>query len=82
MEIKPLKSPLVQPASYPVEIKILFDPRTGNTELQVRNTGMIAVDMIKVAGLLTAHASSVIDSLINRNLKMQPIADVEKPNAT
>lgn len=55
--------------SYDLEIKILFDPRTGNTEMQIRNKGITAVSMLQVAGIIANHQSALINQLITGGLK-------------
>lgn len=56
-------SRIIVPASYNVEIKLLFDSNTGQSELQVRNiskVNIVNLTMIQLAGLLIEHASNIL----------------------
>jgi hypothetical protein len=79
---------IIVPTHYDVEIKILFDPRTGATEMLVRNAGTVPVSMLKVAGLVSEHSAALIKQLVTGEIQktMQQVVatDAEEkgtPNA-
>jgi len=62
---------VVVPSQFTFEVKILLDPRTGQTQMECRNRGLIPVDMLKVVGLLNEHSAHLIKGLIKGEVKVQ-----------
>lgn len=71
-QMKQNQSPIVNPAGYPVDIIVKFDPITGNTELMVQNRGRTPVEMLKVAALLCQHGATLLASIIKGQTKLEP----------
>lgn len=63
---------IIVPPNYAVNVTIKYDPTTGATELQVKNTGLKQVSMLQIAALLAEHNASLMRSIIAGTLKMEP----------
>lgn len=70
---------IIVPAKFDVEIRILFDPYNGQTEMQVVNKGSRTVSMLQIAGLVSEHAAGLIKQMVTGELKknMQEMKAIE-----
>ena len=76
-------SKIINPNGYQIEVKILFDPVTGQSELQCKNHRPDQpVEMIKLAGLLCHHGSTLLNSCLSGTTKVEPLKKDGEENAT
>lgn len=61
--------------AYDLEIKIMFNTRTGATELQLHtgSQGLKQINTIQIAGVLSEHATSLLRAAVSGNLQVVPI---------
>lgn len=65
---------------FTMQIVIQYDPHTGDTQLQVKNTSGVQVSMMHVACLLAEHNATLLRSLAAGTTKVQEVKEEIKTN--
>lgn len=68
-----MQNRIIVPAHYDVDIVIKYDTIKGHTQLEVKNRGKMQLTMWQIAGLLSQHAASLIQSLLNGKVNMEKL---------
>jgi hypothetical protein len=65
---------IVVPNPYDLEIHVLFNTRSGKTELRMKSMTLKEINMLQVAGVLSEHATTLLRQLVSgTNIKAEPI---------
>lgn len=57
---------IIVPANYSIEVTVKLDPRTGQSELQIKNRSTTQISMMQVAGMLIEHAANLMRTLLTK----------------
>lgn len=84
---KPLPSGLIVPqtVAYDLEIRVFFNTKTGNTEMQLFSESLKEFNTLQIAGVLSEHATAMLRGIVSGALKVVPVtkgaSDGNKPQA-
>lgn len=65
--------PQVIAPSYDLELKILFNTQSGDTELQVKSSSLKQINQLQLAGILSEHSAAILRQIVSGKLKVVPI---------